>query len=367
MVDEKRLVQRFVQYAACASESGHERQMCLLLERQLQELGLDVFRDDVRKAVQTDGWNVYASLPGTGEPMLFSAHMDTVCPGSGVKPVLRDGTIYSSGDTILGADDKAGIAEILEALTCLHESGLPHRPIEVLFTVREETGLEGSANACYDRIRSKTGVSFDSGPIGRIVIENPIQQVLFLQVQGKASHSGSHYDDGIHALKCAADMIAQIPCGHVDADTAVNVANFLSPGQANSVPDLASFEIEIRCFSAQKLETFREKLREIFERVTQSYGAQYTLRTELHSPGMQLDREHPLVGQVCAVYEALGIEPKIARTYGGHDGVSFAAHGLAAANLGCGFAGCHSLSEHVRVEDLTRGARVALGLMTCCR
>ena len=106
MVDEKRLVQRFVQYAACASESGHERQMCLLLEQQLQELGLDVFRDDVRKAVQTDGWNVYASLPGTGEPMLFSAHMDTVCPGSGVKPVLRDGTIYSSGDTILGADDK---------------------------------------------------------------------------------------------------------------------------------------------------------------------------------------------------------------------------------------------------------------------
>ena len=143
MVDEKRLVQRFVQYAACASESGHERQMCLLLEQQLQELGLDVFRDDVRKAVQTDGWNVYASLPGTGEPMLFSAHMDTVCPGSGVKLVLRDGTIRSSGDTILGADDKAGIAEILEALTCLHESGLPHRPIEVLFTVREETGLEG--------------------------------------------------------------------------------------------------------------------------------------------------------------------------------------------------------------------------------
>ena len=101
--------------------------------------------------------------------------------------------------------------------------------------------------------------------------------------------------------------------------------------------------------------------------MTQSYGAQYTLRTELHSPGMQLDRAHPLVGQVCAVYEALGIEPKIARTYGGHDGVSFAAHGLAAANLGCGFAGCHSLSEYVRVEDLTRGARVALGLMTCCR
>lgn len=100
MVDEKRLVQRFVQYAACASESGHERQMCLLLEQQLQELGLDVFRDDVRKAVQTDGWNVYASLPGTGEPMLFSAHMDTVCPGSGVKLVLRDGTIRSSGDGV---------------------------------------------------------------------------------------------------------------------------------------------------------------------------------------------------------------------------------------------------------------------------
>lgn len=364
MINKARLVNRFIEYASCASESGHELQMCLRLEHDLASLGMEVVRDKVSPDVDTDGWNVLAFLPGEGEPLLLSAHMDTVPPGIGITPIIRDEVICSSGNTVLGADDKAGISEIMEALTCLKEDRLSHRPLEVLFTVREETGLEGSKNADFSRIKSKVGLSFDSGSIGRIVIETPIHQVLFLEIQGRAAHSGRHYNDGVHALKCAADIISQLPCGHVDADTAVNVANFMCPGSANTVPDKATFEVEIRCFDPEKLEAYRARLKEILDGTTTAYHAQYSFRTESHSPGMRLPKEHPLVEQVSGVYEALGLTPKIVRTYGGHDGISFAGHGLAAVNIGCGFTNCHSAEEYVKIDDLIMGARIALSLMT---
>ena len=148
-MDTNRLTERFMDYVRCDSESRDERRFCEKLEAELVALGLEVRRDDVSESTGSNGFNIHARLNGTGKPLLFSCHMDTVFPGKGITPVIRDGVICSDGTTILGSDDKSGIAAVMESLHRIVEGNLPHRTIEVMFTVCEEIGLLGSKNADY--------------------------------------------------------------------------------------------------------------------------------------------------------------------------------------------------------------------------
>lgn len=144
MIDQNRALESFLRYIAIDSETHHEKPMTELLVRELEALGLTVTVDRVGEdpAVESDSGNIFATLPGdeTLSPMLFSAHQDTVTPGRGIRPRVEDGYVYSDGTTILGADDKSGVAAIMEALRVIREKELPHRPIEILFSVREEGG-----------------------------------------------------------------------------------------------------------------------------------------------------------------------------------------------------------------------------------
>ena len=166
----RRLVKTFCDLVSTGSETGHERAFCLELEKALTEAGFEVERDEeAGKKCGSDGFNIYGYLPGEGESILLSCHTDTVTPGAAVTPVERDGFIYSDGTTVLGSDDKSGIAEIIEAVTRLKESGEKNRAVEVLFTLSEETGMLGSRFADYDRIKSKAAIVLDSEDIGEIV------------------------------------------------------------------------------------------------------------------------------------------------------------------------------------------------------
>ena len=111
-MDAARLTERFLRYVQCSSESGNEKDFCLLMEEEFKRLGIDFLRDTVGDAIGSNGWNLIASIPGEGEPILFSCHMDTVTPGKGIRPIVDNGVIRSAGDTILGADDKSGIAAV---------------------------------------------------------------------------------------------------------------------------------------------------------------------------------------------------------------------------------------------------------------
>ena len=363
MIDPKRLQERFFRYVTCPSESGRERNMCLLLESELTALGLPVRREEIGGEIGSDGWNIYTRLEGGGEPLLLAAHMDTVPPGEHIRPVVRDGVIYSSGDSVLGADDKAGVAAIMEALQAVVEQDIPHRTVEVLFTISEETGLKGAGLADYGRIESRQAVVLDSGTPGKIVTQTPVLQSWAVSVFGKASHSGSHYADGIHALKCAAEAVARIDCGCVDSMTAINIANFLSPGKGNVVPDRATFELEIRCFDPAQLEAHMADINRILGEACSRYGAEYQIELLSQSPGMSFPAGHPLLPLVEGKMEALGLRPQPMRTYGGNDGAVFSQHGIAALNVGVGFVKAHSTEEHIAAADLQTAARLAEQLM----
>jgi len=173
MINKKRLLDRFLSYVQIDSPTKSERKFAEYLKSEMEEIGLDVCMDDAGEKVGSDSGNLIGKLKGNtqGETILFSAHMDTVSPGIGIKPVIRDGVIYSDGTTVLGADDKAGIAAILEGVETIIEKNIAHGDIEIVFSIYEEGGLYGAKNLDYENLKAKTGFVFDSGGSpGEIVI-----------------------------------------------------------------------------------------------------------------------------------------------------------------------------------------------------
>jgi len=365
MINTERLIETFSRYVACDSETGREREMCELVEGELSALGLALTRDEVGPQCGSDGWNLYGYLPGEGEPILFSSHFDTVPPGVGVRAVVEGGVIRSAGDTILGADAKAGIAAIHEALTVLREQGLAHRPVELLFTVCEEVGLLGAKYADYSKIKSREAVVLDSNAPGEMINQGPAKLTLHVEITGKSAHAALAPDRGINAVKAAAAAIAKIPTGYVGEDTVMNVANFLAPGKSNVVPEKASFDIDMRALDKQTLQRHFHHVEAAVREACESIGATWEIRTNWQTEAFFVPLSSPVIARLRQVYDGLGVVSKVDKTFGGSDATFlFTCGGIDAINIGTGMTDVHSTDEHITVADLELLARVVLGMMT---
>ncbi len=351
-MNNERLLNRFLKYVSCSSESRNEKEFCLLLEDELTKLGLEISRDEVGHIFGSNGWNIHASLPGQGESMLFSCHLDTVVPGIGIKPVIKDGVIYSDGSTILGSDDKSGIAAVMEAIESIIEENADHRPIEVMFSLCEELGLFGAKHADYSKIKSKTALVLDSGLNGCIINEAPAQMRMHFDIFGKAAHAGVAPENGIHALKAAADAVSKIPCGHVDDQTVMNVSNFISEGPTNVVAAKASFDMELRSFDDELFASHFEDTVKTVKEACEKFGATFDYTYEKHSDHIYVPEDSPLIKELVSRYKALGKETQVVKTYGGCDVTWISAHGIQSVNIGTGMQECHSVTEHIAISDL---------------
>ena len=227
-IDREALVERLLRYVQIDSETGDEGAMARQLVEDFQALGCHVTTDDIREAARTTGSNVYATLPGDPalEPLMLSAHMDTVIPGKGVRPkVCEDGYIRSDGTTVLGGDDKAGICAIMEAVKAAAKES--HRTVEVVITVREESGLIGAQHLDYGRITAKKAVVLDTGGTGGdIITKAPGQNKIVAVVHGRKAHAGSSPEKGISAIQVAAHGVAAMKLLRVDEETTCNIGTF---------------------------------------------------------------------------------------------------------------------------------------------
>ncbi|WP_246240935.1 M20/M25/M40 family metallo-hydrolase [Anaerocolumna sedimenticola] len=227
MINKMRVTEEFMKLVSIDSPSFKERQMADVLKQYLIQLGFEVTEDDAYKHYDGNSGNLYGFLKGDieGDPILFSAHMDTVEPSTGKRAVKhQDGTITSDGNTVLGADDLAGVAAILEAVRTIKEKGLSHRSIEVLFTIAEEVYIRGSEVFDYNRIKAKEAYVLDlSGPVGTAALKAPTLISFTAEFIGKASHAGFAPEKGIHAISVAAEAITAIKQGRIDEETTVNV------------------------------------------------------------------------------------------------------------------------------------------------
>ena len=231
-VDRDRLLRTFLELVAIDSPTGHEEEIGNVLEARFRELGCAVTRDPIGNVIAVRAGN----RDGT---ILVSTHMDTAGTDRGIRPILGDdGIIRTDGSTILGADDKSGIAGCLELLTLLSaDPDLAHPTIEFVVTVGEERGLVGSRHMDVSQLGASHGFVLDTaGVMGAITYWSPTSVYLTITFQGKKAHAGVEPEKGINAVKVAAEAVARMPLGRIDEETVANIGTFVGGEARNIVP-----------------------------------------------------------------------------------------------------------------------------------
>lgn len=326
----------------------------------------------------SDSNNLVIHIPGTraGEPVFFNCHMDTVEPGLGVK-VLRQGSrFFSAGETILGGDDKAGIAILLEALRFLKESGQAHLPVDLVFTTCEEIGLLGAKALDISLLRAREGYALDSTGIDLVITGAPAAVRFTLTISGAAAHAGLHPERGINAIQLAGRAIACLRLGRLDEESTANIG-IVSGGKAtNIIPDLVTLEGEVRSHSPERLTEHTTALIETIRKAVDDWqpdpGAQLgagirpALAVHLSDeyPAMHLSREDSVVRRVEKAATGLGRTLCYQRAGGGSDANIFNGKGLATAILGIGMDHVHSCEENIDLQDMLRTSELIVAILT---
>lgn len=351
------------------SSSRKEGKFALHLKSRLEELGLSVIIDKAGQVIGGDTGNLIARLEakGSGPPVFFSAHLDTVMPGENIEPVLKDGVFRSAGDTILGADDKSGIAAILEALRVVGEQGLPHPQITVVLSVAEEDGLLGALNLDYNLLEAEYGFVLDSsGPVGNVIIKGPAQSNIKAVIKGKAAHAGIAPEQGISAIQIAAEAIGRMKLGRVDHETTANIGTINGGIATNIIPEQVTLEGEARSLALDRLEKQNEHIRQAFLGAARDLGGECQVEIELAYPPVHSLENHEIVRIVQKAGAKAGLAINPVTTGGGSDANIYNGYGIPAVNLATGMEKAHTKEEQIRAEDLIKLTRLVLAIIETC-
>lgn len=384
-VNEKRLIDGFLDLVQIDGESYFEAETANYLKKVLEEEGIQYYEDQAslqlnelcEKTLGIKGNaanNLYVFLPGNlpdekenkEKSVLLSAHMDTVSPGNHKKAIIHeDGLITSDGDTVLGADDLSGIAEILEVLRIYKEHDLPHPDLEALFTAAEEPYCQGSRLVDYSRIQSKTAYVLDlGGEIGRAAYTAPSIYSLYIHVHGKASHAGSAPEKGIHALYIASKAISQLPYGHVEEESTVNLGTIQGGDGKNIVPEDIYLTGEIRSMRRERANYWAEEIQRVFEECAAEIGGSVEVIVEKEFDAYLVEEKESVIQTFKKAALHLGIEPKLVETYGGSDCNNFNDHGITGLVMANGMYEIHSVREYSKISDLTKNCELLLEMIS---
>ncbi|MFZ5633247.1 MAG: M20/M25/M40 family metallo-hydrolase [Bacillota bacterium] len=367
MVNRERMTAEFLELVRVDSVSGQERNVADLLKQRLKGMGLEVSEDDTGKKISTGAGNIIARItgdPAAGPPLMICAHMDTVEPGRGIKPVVEGDVIKSSGDTVLGGDNKAGIAIILEALRVIGENGIKHGGLEAVFTVFEEGGLLGAQNLDPSLIHAKMGYVLDSdGPPGTIVTRAPTQDRISAAIRGKSAHAGVCPEKGINAIEVAARAIAGMKLGRIDAETTANIG-VISGGKAtNIVPDLVNIQGETRSLDRNKKNRQTRIITEKLAEAAAASGARVDIKVEELYREFNINENEKVVRAAVKAAENLGLVPGLVSTGGGSDANMFNEKGIPTAVLGIAMQNVHTTEEFIRIKDMEASCRYLLEII----
>jgi tripeptide aminopeptidase len=357
-VNIDRLIGEFESLVRIDSLSLMERETADYLRQKLVELGCDVEEDDGAKAVSGTAGNVIARFAGTDPslpPVLLSAHMDTVTPGEGIRPVRDGNVIRSSGDTILGADDAAGLAAILEVLRLLRENGQRYPDVEVVFSFSEERGLMGAKALDIGKLRAEYGYVVDSGaPVSRVIVQSPTHVTFDVAIRGKAAHAGVEPEKGIDAVQVAARAIAAMKLGRIDEETTANLG-IISGGRAtNIVCDLVSIKGEVRSLDREKLDANVDAIFSEFDRSCREAGAVLEFNPTTEYETYKISPSSKVCSRLQKAAERLGILLSFESAGGGSDANIFNAKGIECVVISGGYSKPHTLEEYLDIGEFEK-------------
>ncbi len=350
------LVELFCELVRIDSESGEEAAVIEHLKGLFEKkLGADCTLDDYGNLVA----RVAAKNSQADTPILLGAHADTVKPGKGIEPVVESGVIRSAGDTILGADDKAGIVEIFEAVRTADR----RPPLEIVITREEETGLLGAKNLDRTKVRASTGFILDGDDLDTVVIGGPTYIALDVEITGRAAHAGMEPEKGISAIRVAAKAIAAMPEGRIDEETTANVGTIEGGLIRNGVPEKVTLRAECRSLDHDKCVRQAEVMQQAFEKAAADMGAKVDVRLTTEFRASQIPEDSPIVLAAKAAIAAVGLDPKAQVITGGTDALILNEKGIAAVVLGFGGQEAHATQEHIAITDMEKAVSLLQHLL----
>jgi tripeptide aminopeptidase len=375
MINQERIKNLLLELVQIDSVSREEREVAQRVKQICEGLGAEVEIDGAGEAVGGNTGNVIARFPGTipgAEAIMMSAHMDTVVPGKGVKPIVDGDIIRTDGSTVLGGDDKSGVAVILETIRCLQEQSIPHAPIDAVFSICEEVGLLGAKHVDTSRLRARYGLVFDSDDPGFLFTKGPSANHFEFKICGLESHAGVAPEQGISAIKIAAEAIAAMKLGRIDDETTANIGVIRGGEATNIITNFVLLRGEARSLDDAKLEEQTRHMIKCLEDAASKYEVTVegvTTRGRVESEvtreyfAMDVPDDSRVVKLVKQAASRMGLQVETMSSGGGCDANIFNRKGIECANLGTGMRAIHTVKEWLDVKDMYAAAEMTLEIM----
>lgn len=367
VINEERLVELFKNLCLIDSPSLHEKDCVAWTKSYLADIGLEISEDDGAAEIGGNANNLIGWLKGNkpGAPRIFlSAHFDTVEPTAGLVIEERDGVFYSASDTILGADDKGGMAPAIEAIHALIESGEPHGDVCLLLSCAEEIGLLGAKAMPVEPLELDFGYVLDTGPpVGTFVTKTATHDKLEVRIVGKPAHAGKDPEKGISALQVAADAISKMRLGRIDDETTANIGVVRGGSTTNVVMPELFLKAEARSTVLDRLQAQVDHMIAEFEAAATRWGATVEIKHDRHYRAYDIDPDSKVVTIAQRAAKNLGFTGTLRSTLGGSDANVYNERGVPCIVLGTGMEKIHTHDEFISRKDLVDTARLAYELI----
>lgn len=367
MINNERLLNEFLELVQIDSETKYETEIARVLKQKFTDLGLEVIEDDTTAVTGHGAGNLICTLNGTKEgvdTIYFTSHMDTVIPAKGVKPSIKDGYVVTDGTTILGADDKTGLAVMLETIKVLKEQSIEHGTIQFIITVGEESGLVGAKALDPSLVKAKYGYALDSdGKVGNIIVAAPTQAKVAAVIHGKTAHAGVAPEKGVSAITIAAKAVARMPLGRIDEETTANIGRFQGGTQTNIVCDHVEILAEARSLIPEKMEAQVKKMQEAFESAAQEMGGKADVEVQVMYPGFKFGEGDLVVELARKAAAKIGRSCELLHSGGGSDANVIAGFGIPTVNLAVGYEEIHTTNERMPIEELEKLGEMVIALI----
>lgn len=361
-LNEKSILKDFISWVKIDSPSGEEEKISREIIKRLKRAGCSVETDktgNIKATLKESKGN--EKIPSK----LFSAHIDTVEPGRGIKPVvMKNGVIRSDGSTILAADDKSGVTAVIHGIEYISKNKIAHGEIEVLLTVSEERATAGSREIKKGWLKSKQGWVMDgSGPIG-IIHHSAVGSAEFnVKIKGKAAHAGACPELGINALKTAANAIARIKLGRLSPNHTANIGTFKSGIAKNVVPPFAELQGEARSTNLANVNKSISLIKKIFEEECRKTGAQLEFDHKMSYYPYALKKNSPLIRYTSQILKNIGLTPEVKGIKAGTDANNLNRLGMEVLVLSTGSSKNHSTEEETSLKSIVTLCGLAIELM----
>lgn len=358
MVNTDRLLSTLFALLEIDSPSFSEGNIGLFIEQLLKETDIQVIKQDYGGSFNLVG--KHKTQRTSSPPLILSAHMDTIESTKGLKYEIKNGHLRTTGGTVLGADDKGGIAAVIEALRVIKEQNIQTGGIEVVFTSAEERGIVGAKNLDYSLIEGRHAIVLDvSGRAGTIVKRAPTHHTYKMEIHGMSAHAGIEPEKGLNAIRIASEIIGSIPDGRLDEDTTANIGKITGGTATNVVPETVWIEGEVRSQSVEKLNDIKDSIFKTGRSVTMKYpGASIKITEKEEYRGYTIEEEDPFLTFIKGEFLKMGIEPVLITTGGGSDANVFNQRGIRAINIATGMEKVHSKEEYLDLKEFFKVTEV---------